>query len=183
MKTQSVVESLAKDIEKHNEKFKRMQKQAIDKDARDRQLNLMFYGITEAEKEDTMLTIKNFIKNDLDIKESVNLSNCKRVGPPRKKGEIGSKRNAPRPIVATFVDYKEKENVKKQSSNLKLPYGCSQDLPLAVRKARRSLSAEFKVLKDQKKNVAIMYPARLVDMSTHETLKEADISNFIEKDK
>ena len=130
-----------------------------------------------------MSTVKNFIKNDLKIPESINLSSCKRVGPPRSKDVVGKKVNSPRPIVATFVDLKQKDNVKKESSNLKSPYGCSQDLPVAVRRARQSLNAEFKVLRDQKKNVTIMYPARIVDLSTHETLREADISNFIEKDK
>ena len=160
-----------------------MQKQAIDRDARDRQRNLIFYGINETEKEDTVLTVKNFIKNELKISESVSLGTCKRVGAPKKKDEVGRKTNSPRPIVATFNDLKEKENVKMKSSSLKTPYGCSQDLPLPVRKARKSLSAEFKILRDQKKNVAIMYPARIVDMTTHETLREADISNFIEKEK
>ena len=183
LKTQRVVESLSNDIVKQNEKLIKMQKEAIDKDARARQLNLMFYGIKETEKEDTVTTIKNFIKNDMKIQESINLSTCKRVGPPRSKDVVGSKHNSPRPIVATFVDFKQKESVKKESYNLKSPYGCSQDLPLVVRRARQSLNAEFKILKDQKKNVTIMYPARIVDLSTHETLREADISKFFETDK
>ena len=85
--------------------------------------------------------------------------------------------------MVQFTDKSDKETVKKESKNLKPPFGCSLDLPQEVRRARQSLSSAFKSFQDDKKDVAMLYPARIVDMSTYKTLKEADIADFLSSEK
>ena len=153
VKIQAAVENINSKMEKQNEKIKKLQKQAIDKDARERQNNLMFYGVKEEDGEDTNNVITNFIKKEIKLDKKIVYESCRRVGPPKKKSDIGRKASSPRPILVKFKEKEDKTLIKKESKILKPPYGCSNDLPQAVRKARSSLTSEFNTLKDQKKDV------------------------------
>ena len=182
-KAQEVVQNFNTDIEKQNEQLKRLQKQSIDKDASERQSNLLFFGLKENDNEDIKKSVSSFIKKELKLDKDFDFVSCRRIGAPKKPNVIGSKSNSPRPILVQFKDKSDKETVKSESKILKPPFGCSLDLPIEVRRARNSLSSDFKSFKDAKKNVAMFYPARIVDMTTYETLKEADITDFISKEK
>ena len=182
-KAQEVVENFNSDIEKQNDQLKRLQKQLIDKDARERQKNLLFFGVQENHQEDLKKCVSSFIKKELKLDKDFSFESCRRIGAPRKPNHIGSKTNSPRPILVQFTDKSDKETVKKESKNLKPPFGCSLDLPQEVRRARQSLSSAFKSFQDDKKDVAMLYPARIVDMSTYKTLKEADIADFLSPEK
>ena len=143
----------------------------------------MFYGVKEDAGEDTKNKISNFIKKEIKLDKNFVFESCKRVGPPRKKTDIGRKASSPRPILVKFKDIEDKILVKKESQILKPPFGCSNDLPNAVRRAISTLSREFDTLKEQKKNITIMYPARIVDLDTRETLTEVDVTQFLEDDR
>ena len=125
----------------------------------------------------------NRTEKEMKIEKDISFESFRRIGPPKKKNIIGSKTLNSRPVVVTFKDNAEKEMVKRESSKLKTPLGCSLDLPQPVKRARQSLNEDFKRFKEEKKQVAMMYPARIVDLSTRETLKEADVTMFLEKEK
>ena len=108
-----------------------------------RRENLRFYGIKEdqAEEEDTLQLLRNFLEEKLDMPpSSIEFQRVHRVGRMRNEG------NKPRPILARFLRYPERERVFSKVTKLKgSEYGISTDLPreiVARRKAQRQALLE-----------------------------------------
>ena len=78
---------------------------------------------------------------------------------------IGRKAVEPRPLIVKFNSYADRRLVKKGARNY-LPdhLSCREDLPYAVREARKKLAGQFDAAKrDPNVNkVYIAYPARLI---------------------
>ena len=76
------------------------------------------------------------------------------------KLEFGFK---PRPLIVNFYDFNDRVAVKAGRKNI--PTGCdigiSDDLPLAIRAARRRLHSELERYKSQNRDSYILYPAKL----------------------
>ncbi len=79
--------------------------------------NLVFSGIPESAEEDPEATVKNFIKTYLKLPEDTVENICfeESIGWERRKP--GAPR--PRPIVAKFGYFKQKEQVKSRGRELK----------------------------------------------------------------
>ena len=92
---------------------------------------------------------------------------------------IGSKANGPRPIIASFCDFKQREVIRGKRFDLARPYGISEDLPKEIRNARKSLDGEIKELRNQNKKVRILFPCRLLVNDV--LVKSVDIVDFADE--
>ena len=101
------VNSLTTELDKINKENKTLRETLLDVQCRSMRDNLIFTGIPEKTEEDPEKTVKNFMCEHLKIPENtVNEISFHRVH------RIGRKLNAyPRPIVAKFERYKQKELV------------------------------------------------------------------------
>ena len=152
------------DLKKCKERLRKMEERGIDQEARSRRNNLLFYGIDESADENTTTVLQKFITNDCKIKDGKDLliQRVHRLGDPNARSTIGKKTNRPRAIIASFVDYRQKEQVRRTKFNLNPKYSISEDFPIEIRKARDQLQPELRELKKQKKRATIIYPARLL---------------------
>ena len=83
--------------------------------------NLIFYGIGETENHEAGLyseeVLKNFFEKELEIDTfNIELDRVHRMGKPKFRDD-GSK--LPRPILAKFQCFKQKEQVKRSAVKLK----------------------------------------------------------------
>ena len=69
--------------------------------------NLLFHGFDESNGEECEQVIKDFIANKLEIDTIITLDRTHRLGRPKTTG--------PRPIVAKFNEYKQRELVRTTS--------------------------------------------------------------------
>ena len=135
---------------------------AIEGEARSKRNNLLFHGLKETKEENCEEVLLDFIRKELKLDSTVVLQRVHRLGAPKSGTNIGRSAIKPRPIIANFLDFKQRELVRSKRFGLRDPHGISEDLPVAVREARRELLAEFKELKKAKKNMGIVWPAKLL---------------------
>jgi len=123
---------------------------AIKLESHSRRNNLIFYGIPEEVNETSKKTeslLYSFLDNELKIKEDdidgVWIERAHRLGKRNASGE------KPRPIIAKFSFYKNKELILSNARTLAgTVFGISQDFPREIVELRRGL---VRVLKDAKK--------------------------------
>ena len=120
--------------------------------------------------------IENFIRNTLNINEPVVIQRSHRLGKATPKNAIGQKANAPRPIIANFLDFRQREAIRAARTILRHPQGIAEDFPYEVRKARESLIPQLKELKRNNKKCSIVWPAKL--LSDGKIIKEVDVTEF-----
>lgn len=85
-----------------------------DLECRSMRSNLLFFAIDEYESEDCESKIINMFKEDLQIEDigTEALERVHRIGPKKGPG-------VPRPIVAKFLQYKDKERIHRAAPKLK----------------------------------------------------------------
>ena len=115
------VKSLEESLNTSKKDFAAMKERVIDIQARSMRENLIFYGIEETENHEAGLyseeVLKNFFEKELEINTSNSeLDRVRRMGKPKFRDD-GSK--LPRPIVAKFQRFKQKEQVKRSAVKLK----------------------------------------------------------------
>ncbi len=121
-----------------SEENKKIKETVIDLQARSMRDNLVFSGIPESAEEDPEATVKNFIKTYLKLPEDtvenicferVHRMGAKKPGAPR-----------PRPIVAKFGYFKQKEQVKSRGRELKgTDFGVNDQFPKEILERRKIL--------------------------------------------
>ena len=148
----------------------------IDLEARSKRNNLLFFGVKESDKEDVNSIVQNIIKKDLGLTGSFPLQRAHRFGVVWRN-HIGKSADRPRPIIVNFLDYRDKETVRRASFKLKQPVSLQEDLPEAVRKARRVLMPELIELKNKGKRATLAYPAKLI--SDGQFVRAESVANHI----
>ena len=151
-------------VSKLEERLGDQEKKAVDLEARGRRRNLIFHGIEEKEGEkddDCMATVKTIIKQKCKVTKAVVIERAHRIPPGPRKAPANA--DKPRPIVVAFHDYNDRVAVKAGRANFPTDcgIGISDDLPFAVRQARRRLHDELDKQKAEGKSVWISFPARL----------------------
>ena len=141
------------------------EEKGVDLEARSRRKNLLFHGLKEEEGEDkdwdkSKQIALDFIKNTCKIQSTVVIERAHRIGRPRDQGARSAR---PRPLIVAFHDYNDRMTVKKAKAQLPFggEVGISEDLPRAVREARRRLHPELERRKAGGDEVWIQFPARL----------------------
>ena len=82
----------------------------------------------------------------------------------------------PRPIITKFLRFTDKVDVFQNKRKLEKPLGISEDLPVAIRKARQVLFPLMKQEREKGRRVSIAYPARLI--VDGKLIKEVDPMDF-----
>ena len=103
-----------------------------------------------------------------------------RLKAPQKSSEtyIGQNANKPRPIIAKFLDYRQRDLVRSARFKLKSPFGVNEDIPREVRAAQASLRPELREIKrvHQGKKATIAFPATLI--VDGQIIKKLDVADF-----
>ena len=141
-------ESLKTDIvglKEENQQMKKeikiLKEEAIDSKSRSMRKNLLLHGVPENREENSETTVRQFVKDKLEIDtQDVEIERCHRIG-PYQPGKC-------RPIVTNFMKFKDKETIKKASHKLKsTKYGLSDQFPkeiIARRKILRPIEKDIK---------------------------------------
>ena len=138
--------SLAEDVNKMEQDFERLNSKVLDQEFRSMRDNLIFYGIREsgpgqnidAEQEKCDLLVKELIESKLDIDTTnITLDRAHRLG----NRVIPNK---PRPIIAKFHYYNDREQVRTAAFRLKDDlkrenFRVGIQLPKEWREARKQL--------------------------------------------
>ena len=130
-----------------------LQEKTTDLEDRSRRNNLVFYGIKEQSKpgepedcEDLILKevlFKSGIITNEDLSGGI-FDRAHRLGP------IKSDQDRPRPIIARFTAYKDKEIILKNSFKLKgTSYGIAEDFSKATLDIRSQMVAKAKIARDK----------------------------------
>ena len=82
-----------------------LREKVVDVQARSMRDNLVFCGIQEDGEEDTRHKLGEFLKNELKIDSTIDFDRVHRIGGPRAR--------KPRPIVAKFSHYKDRDVVRR----------------------------------------------------------------------
>ena len=150
--------------------LEKMEERMIDQEARSRRNNLLFFNVAESaegEREDCGRVIRDLISKLGVTDRELPMQRAHRLG-PRPRHNIGRGKPFPRPIIVNFLDFQDKELVRRSSGDLGTAgvpgkrVTVSEDFPIQIRKARETLVNEMKECKRAGKKATIAYPARLV---------------------
>lgn len=147
------------DQEKLQPKLNKMNNEIIDLQCRNMRDNLIFTGIPEAETsegtsehpdgpEHTEHTLMKFLRDEMDIEENIGFHRVHRINVPEKNDDY------PRPIVAKFERFKDREYVRSQAPKTLRgkSFGVREQFPKVVEKKRKLLYPEMNKAKQNKEN-------------------------------
>lgn len=140
---QTTMDSVSNELDLVKNQNKSLQETVLDLQTRSMRDNLIFTGIQENAQDKPEELIKDFIKNQLKLTlDTVDKITFHRIGP---------KSNArPRPIVAKFEQFKQKELVKSRGRQLKgTTFGLNDQYPKEIQECRKIL---YPILKDSRNN-------------------------------
>ena len=125
----------------------------VDLQCRSMRENLIFTGIDEPEfvpnePEDTENTLRNFLQREMNINERIAFHRV------HKFGKFERENDAPRPIVAKFERFKDREFVRTTApKTLKgKPFGVREQFPKVVEDQRKLLYPEMKRARANEQN-------------------------------
>ena len=150
--------TLLKRVEKVEERTSIQEDKSVDQEARSRRNNLIVQGLKETAGENEAKCMKmahEFVKEQCKVTEPVVIERAHRIGNEHAK--------KPRPFIMRFLDYNDRQTVKRARINLPRDSGLSisDDLPRAVRQARQRLNEEVARHKAANNDVWVTYPAKL----------------------
>ena len=137
--------SINDNVSKFEERCSTLNSELQELKARSMQSNLVFYGIAEAPRGDadnTESKLRDFLKHELDLEgpEKVNeivFDRVHRLGRPK-----WDQHENPRPIVAKFERYKDREFIRQNSKTLnerRCAYYIREQFPPAIEATRKLL--------------------------------------------
>ena len=136
-------DEIQKNIEKLKASLETAQEKMYDHEC-NKKNNLIFYGIPQEQNEDlSMLHAKvlALIRVNLNIKRNITIISVSRM-------YTGPEVHGCRPILVTFEDFNEKEEVLKTSKLLKdCGLTVTQDIPKKIREARQELKKYLRIVK------------------------------------
>ncbi|CAB4045278.1 Hypothetical predicted protein, partial [Paramuricea clavata] len=130
-------------LEKLQKENEILNKSVIDLKARSmRDIKPFFYNLPESKDEDTTNLIHGLLEEKLDIKDArvnVKIDRSHRLGKPKS----GTTR--PRPIVAKFNYFQDREQIRRNARKLKgTKLAIGEQFPEKIMKIRKELYPEFK---------------------------------------
>ena len=154
---------MKKEVDSYSDRILSIEEKCIDAEGRSRRNNAIFHGQAEVEGEDCMALVRKIIHDDCKVAKTVIIERAHRIGKSRR-GMIGRNAQRPRPLIVRFLSYTDKQLVKKAArDNLPDDKACRDDLPYAVRQARKKLSVQYEAARRDTtvSDVYISYPAKL----------------------
>ena len=143
------VSEMKKGMELMEQRMLVMEDKVIDQEARSRRNNLVFHGVEEKVREtdeESREILEKMIKSRCKIPERVVMERVHRLGQRPKPGTRPVK---PRPIIARFLDYNQRERVRRARRDLPKEIRVSEDHPWQIRQARGALSKDLDEEKDR----------------------------------
>lgn len=124
--------------------------------------NLLFFGIPESEGENCETIIKSFIADKMNIEGNIELDRAHRCGQLRTidndEGANDEGEVRPRPIVARFSSFKDKERVKRQAPvTLKgTDFAAYEQFPPEIEARRKLLYPKFREARRNKQKAKLV---------------------------
>ena len=150
-------------VQKMEDRVTRQEEKSVDLEARSRRNNLVFHSVREKEGEtddDCKEAVLKIIRDKCKVRKPVIIQRAHRIppGPHNARSD-----NKPRPLIVNFHDFNDRVAVKAGRKNIPADcdIGVSDDLPLAIRAARRRLHSELESYKSENRDSYILYPAKL----------------------
>lgn len=140
--------------------FNALSERNLELQSRSMRDNLIFTGIAEEEREDTETILNGFIKNTLEITQDIGFHRVHRMG--RKINGHS------RPIVAKFINFKDREVVRKAAPNAlrkteNRNYGINEQFPKEINERRKKLYPYYKSAKRENKKANLVYDKLYID--------------------
>ena len=139
---------------------KELEWKVIDQEARSRRNNLLIDGVPEDDVRPPEAILQSIMQQVGT--PNLRVERVHRIGPPRGRNAGGQATTRPRPIIAKFLSFKDKELFRSQRR--KLPRGTyvRDDFPEKIRAARNTLKQRQREMWESGKRAHIVYPAKLV---------------------
>ena len=144
----SLEESIAR-IEARNAE---LQRELVDMKSHSMRSNLVFYNLPEQGKDDPFAVLRELLGKTMAIDESneIEIERAHRIGEKRDDGK-------PRPIVAKFLRYQDKEYIRKSAYLLKgTKIGIADQFPREIAEARKKLYPVMKRAKNEGNTVKLI---------------------------
>lgn len=165
------IKHVISDLKEENEELR---DQLLDQQCRSMKYNLIFTGIFEHDREDTINVVRSFIKQELEIRHRLEFANAHRFGAPA--GRRG--RGHHRPIVVRFLYQRDLEVVLSNAYRLKgTPFTIKRQFPEAIEQARRSLYPIMREKREQGHRVKLVRDVLYVDGHVYHDETESNIEN------
>lgn len=175
-------------LQSENEMLKNSQIQTenllTDLQCRSMRENLVFTGIEEpkldkSEFENTEETLCNFLKSEMNIEKSIPFDRVHRIGVSQEQ------RSYPRPIVAKFQSFKDREYIRSSApKTLKgKPFGVREQFPKVIEDRRKKLYPEMKKARRDPNNRVRLVRDKLYINNRQFILESEDEQSDFEADK
>lgn len=131
----SSIKSLEESIASIKAQNQHLHQELIDIRAHSMRSNLVFYNLPEVDKEDPFATVRDVLANKMkiDADNKIEIERAHRLG---RKCDDGK----PRPIVAKFLRYQDKEFIRKKAYLLKgTKFGIAEQFPKEIAETQRKL--------------------------------------------
>jgi len=137
----------------------------LDLEARTKERNLLFSGITESVGENPMEKVLLLLSDKLGFPaETVFIVEARRIGRVIHPNASNRRPVRQRDILVTFGDVKSVNDILSRCRGLAgTPYGISRDFPREIKEARTQLWGEFKQLRSThgRDRVKLVFPAAI----------------------
>lgn len=150
--------SVREELSKVKNEMESLTRRHIDLQSRSMRDNLIFTGIDEVEEEDTEKQLTDFTVKELKIETDIEFHRVHRIG--KIKG------TKPRPIVAKFAKYKQRELVRKSAPVIlrgNRKYGINKQYPKEINDKRKELYPCYKTAKQNKQKASLIYDKFCID--------------------
>ena len=152
----------AAQVERLNKEFECQKNAIVDLKARSMRDNLIFYNIKESARENTTKIIHDLLEEKFNIEdasECVKIDRSHRIGKPRM-----GQTTKPRPIVAKFNYFQDKEYILRNARKLKgTNIGVSEQFPEEIIEIRKKLYPELKKARDEGKKAKLAYNKLIIE--------------------
>ncbi|XP_070552433.1 myosin-6-like [Ptychodera flava] len=155
-KQEQEIKELKGELEQQKRINAELKHRSIDLESRSRRDNLVFYNIQDNPQEtdsESERKLQDFLVKELKLpKEQVQTIKLDRVHRINTKTRHIHGRATPRPIIAKFNFYKDREVVRTSARNLRgTHFGISEDFPDEIRQVRKRLYPVMKAAKKDNK--------------------------------
>lgn len=151
-KQNASIKSLEESIARIEARNTDLHRELVDMKSRSMRSNLVFYNLPEQEKEDPFAVLRELLGTKMGIDESneIEIERAHRLGGKREDGK-------PRPIVAKFLRFQDKEYIRKSAYLLKgTKIGIADQFPKEIAEARKKLYPEMKKAKSEGNTVKLI---------------------------
>lgn len=142
--------TMMKELNSMRSDFENLNERHLDLQMRSMRDNLIFEGILETQEENTEEILKEFLKSEMNITDEPQFHRVHRMG--RKT------QGRPRPIVAKFVLFTDREKVRKAAATTLRgkPFGINEQFPKEINDRRKLLYPQYKQAKRQGKKAVMV---------------------------